>query len=731
MSDVFDFQNWSVMNLLAALLGALIVVVGLVVFGWRDLARFSWTRVWAIATVCFQQSIRRRVLWITPLVIVGVILVSQFQRAVDAQDAIRQATMYSLFATGMLVMLVTIILACTNLPGEIETRVIYTVATKPTTRLEIVLGKVIGFVRVSFWILLIMGVFTWGYLNVLDWQLRRQIAAQLDAGAVEKASRPTFEFYRDHGTLHARQIAVPVGLGFFAHEPRPTKDDPDRWFAGGGSDSELHLGFVIDRSQLPTPPPSPRGQAAGPDGGAFMGPMPQQPRPGTSTGFEPGGVVIDIVLKAQRDPSYQRPQPATVPTTQATQSATQPATGPATQPATQPAERRSIPQVSFELRNRFRETVLAGEALGDVEPAFGRPELREEYGRIRHYLGPEQLDQLIARNAGPTLIYVTVTGDNPEYEYRLERALIYSADGPPPDSGRANPAEFAAREVHFAGRVGRYGQQLRGGPSAGNRVAVYEFHDVDLESGRGSYTCEMRVGTEQGYEEEGMDPDALTRVEVDVLNTRSGHRVSGIQVSPENNRPVFFEIPAEAVEGGHFNIIVRMKTPGWLGMVAGKNPSLKLVRGEQPFFWNLGKSLSVMWLMSLLVTIVSVFCSTFLSWPIAVVLTLVILTGRWGAIQLGEMSEGSTGRQFTDILGVKDPRATRALSETIDNMVYAMDAVTSVLPNLSKFAALEPMERGLAVPAQTLAASLLVSLAFGIPLLVLAYLFLKLKEVAP
>src|SRR5688500_17620348 len=255
MQEVLDFQNWTAMNLLALVLGVLIVVVGLMVFGLRDVLRFSWTRVWAIATVCFQQSIRRRVLWSTPLVIVGVILVSQFQRAVDAQDAIRQATMYCLFATGMLVTLVTIILACTNLPREIETRVIYTVATKPTTRLEIVLGKVIGFVRVSFWILLIMGVFTWGYLHVLDWQLRREISAQLDAGVVDRGSRATFEFYRDQGTLHARQIAVPMGLGFYSREPRPTPNDPDRWLPGGGGDTELHLGFLIDRSQLPTPPP--------------------------------------------------------------------------------------------------------------------------------------------------------------------------------------------------------------------------------------------------------------------------------------------------------------------------------------------------------------------------------------------------------------------------------------------------------------------------------------------
>ena len=36
------------------------------------------------------------------------------------------------------------------------------------------------------------------------------------------------------------------------------------------------------------------------------------------------------------------------------------------------------------------------------------------------------------------------------------------------------------------------------------------------------------------------------------------------------------------------------------------------------------------------ITTVAIFASTFLSWPIAVVLTLVILLGHWGVAQLGD-----------------------------------------------------------------------------------------------
>src|SRR5437763_3059187 len=165
------------------ILGIVIVAFGLV-YGLGDVMRAGrggWKRVWAISGVCFDESIRRRVLWITPLAILGILIVSQLQHPLDEQDAIRQTIKICLFTTGMLVVVSTIILACTNLPREIENRVIYTVVTKPTTRLEIVLGKVVGFARVSLAILVIMGIFSYGYLQVRAWNMQRYIGERLES----------------------------------------------------------------------------------------------------------------------------------------------------------------------------------------------------------------------------------------------------------------------------------------------------------------------------------------------------------------------------------------------------------------------------------------------------------------------------------------------------------------------------------------------------------------------
>src|SRR5436309_140046 len=176
------------------------VVVG-IAFGLTDMARLSLRRISAISDVVFVEAWRRRVFLITPVAILGVIIVSQLQRPLDEQDAIRQTTKFCIFATGLLVALSTIILACTNLPREIENRVIYTVVTKPTTRLEIVLGKVVGFAKVSLAILLIMGVFTYAYLRVRAWNMDHYIVERLDAGLVPATSVDTLRHYHDVGLL--------------------------------------------------------------------------------------------------------------------------------------------------------------------------------------------------------------------------------------------------------------------------------------------------------------------------------------------------------------------------------------------------------------------------------------------------------------------------------------------------------------------------------------------------
>ena len=84
-----------------SLLLAGLLVLALLVYGLRDLVRFSLYRTWAIGGVVFRESIRRNVLWITPLAMLGVLLLVQLQDPADEADAIRQALRSCLFATAV------------------------------------------------------------------------------------------------------------------------------------------------------------------------------------------------------------------------------------------------------------------------------------------------------------------------------------------------------------------------------------------------------------------------------------------------------------------------------------------------------------------------------------------------------------------------------------------------------------------------------------------------------
>src|SRR5580658_3428102 len=229
------------------LIALFIVVFGLLVFGLSDARRFSLKRTWAISSVCFAESIRKRILWITPLAIIGVIAVTQFQRAFDEQDAVRQSVKICLFAAGLVTILTSIILACTNIPKEIETRVVYTVMTKPVTRLEFVLGKVIGFARVSLAILVIMGIFTWIYMRITSEQKSQQIAYRLNEGDVSETEKARLNEYQQTGLLTARTFWAPDELAMYGEPPRA--GSADRVISNSG-DEDCLAGFPLNRETM-------------------------------------------------------------------------------------------------------------------------------------------------------------------------------------------------------------------------------------------------------------------------------------------------------------------------------------------------------------------------------------------------------------------------------------------------------------------------------------------------
>lgn len=728
IADGNGFAGWLGGNF-GWLLAALIVVLGLFVFGFRDIKRFSIRRTWAIADVCFDESIRRRVLWLTPLAIAGILIVTQLQRGFDEQDLIRQTVKTCLFTTGLVVILSSIILACTNLPREIENRVIYTIVTKPSTRLELIVGKIIGFARVSLAILIIMGLFTWGYLRIRAHAQSSAITARLQEGELAGGERDRLVHYQKSGLLRARSVASPTAMEMFARQPDAGSDV--RVIGGDGAE---HVGmqFPIDRQALFGPEPA----------GASNEDWSHQ-------GAGDVGLVIEARIRTHRTGEATDQQ--------AGQGVVGPR-GPVMAPATKPGDvlppMVQIQAVDDQGYAMIQPNQLPGAStvsklmaeIGDftrtlrVDPSDTGPIRLGETGgddQTAYVWIPPAIVQANLFNRPAFRIDLTGLSANTDYLIGPHPLRVFV---PQVIGGRLALAGDGAREVMpqpiaegklelFRGNRGiRSDQELKGGANGTSPVASFEFRNrraVDLE---GRIPFEIRMQIERGGTDSTEGEDDPTRLNVTVVDGATGKASSQI-VPIETGEPAFFSVPASSITGPDFDVLLKCENDGHLLQLF--DDSVKLVVGTQSFEVNLFKSLAIIWMMSILVITFAILCSTFLSWPIAIVLTIILLLGHWGVNQLADAAAPGLGRQIVNDAGFRDPAMSNMVSTGVDALSRALGYASRILPDTAQFDAIGEIEQGVIVSRESLMSALLVLVAFGLPATVLGYLVLQNKEVAP
>lgn len=116
------------------------------------------TRIGIMAAVTFREAARKKILWMALLA--GLVFLCFFATGLHFQmeafshrhirDFIRQQglsvmLMMGLYAVDLLVVVMTILLSVDTLSGEIASGTIQAIATKPVRRLELLLGKWLGF----------------------------------------------------------------------------------------------------------------------------------------------------------------------------------------------------------------------------------------------------------------------------------------------------------------------------------------------------------------------------------------------------------------------------------------------------------------------------------------------------------------------------------------------------------------------------------------------------------
>jgi hypothetical protein len=729
----------SVLDLLQAnwgwLVVALIVILGLFVSGGRDLIRFSLGRAWAISSVCFDESIRKRVLWIAPLAIVGVIGVTQFQRALDEQDAVRQSLKVCLFATALVVILASIILACTNLPKEIESRVIYTIVTKPITRLELVLGKVIGFARVALAIVLIMGAFTWVYMRFSAHQKRQQIAYRLQEGDVSDTERGRLIEYQHTGLLTAREFWAPDELGMYGAPPNPNSSI--RVISNQG-DQDVAAAFRADRKIL-------------------FGPPTGDAEDWAHQGIGQNGLVIRVAVNTHRTgkPDDQ-PQSGEV---------YGPTMGPARAPIHLVPPRMSVAVMDEHFNSMFTGAQMLGgatpaELVGNIVQYSKNPKIDPPQSAAFRHLGEPSKDPdggsaqylyawLPPESAGALFthpaFYIRLVGGSANVDYLIGPHPVdcfvpdigpngIDIDGPRATRINAianpdGPGEF----LMFRGRMGiHYDQEMGGGSDAPQATAVFSFRDTPPPSLQApdQIPFQINVSVERSNSDVESGHEDATSLAVRVIDVAT-KKVTPLPnpVMVESRLPAYFTIPAEAVTSGNFDVIFHSRNnEETIGLMPD---SLQLVISHQPFELNLLKSLSIIWMMSILVIILAVLCSTFVSWPIAVVLTVLLLLGHWGVDQLADVSGPGLGRQIVNDFKFTDVPLANLVSTGVDTLSKILNGVSHALPDTSKFDAIGDIEQGVSISSDRLLEALTVLGGFGIPALVVAYVLLRNKEVAP
>ena len=181
--------------------------------------------------------------------------------------------------------------------------------------------------------------------------------------------------------------------------------------------------------------------------------------------------------------------------------------------------------------------------------------------------------------------------------------------------------------------------------------------------------------------------------------------------------------------GGNFDVLVRCNSPGHV--VGVDTGSIALVAATEPFAWNLFKSLFILWMLTVLVVSLAVFSSTFLSWPIALVLTITLLLGHWCVMQVADTNDKTLGRAIVNDMGLTDASKAEAVVASVNALSNALVTVGNFLPDIDHFAAISSIERGAVVSSTDLIQALGVLASFALPAAAAAFIILKKREVAP
>jgi hypothetical protein len=126
-------------------------------FLFRDLLGISLRRIFAMARLAVKEAIRNKVLVVVALFTLLLLLSGWFLDP-GSSDPGKLYISLVVTASSYLILLLAVLVSTFSLPQEIKNKTIYTIVTKPISPLEIVIGRIVGFVAVGTMMLVPMGI---------------------------------------------------------------------------------------------------------------------------------------------------------------------------------------------------------------------------------------------------------------------------------------------------------------------------------------------------------------------------------------------------------------------------------------------------------------------------------------------------------------------------------------------------------------------------------------------